>query len=134
MINGCVKTVSSKILIVEDEIIIALDLKIRLENLGHNVTDTVFNGVDAIKKAGETYPDVVLMDILLNGKMNGIEVAKKIKNLYNIPHIYLTGSSNNTILGKAQQTEPAGYITKPFDDAEIQNAIDKAIKNNITDI
>ena len=125
--NGSVRTLSSKIIIVEDEIIIALDLKLRLENLGHYVLDIIFNGEDAIKKTGETNPDLVLMDIQLNGEIDGIEAAQQIRDLYNIPFIYLTGSHDNTILERIKITEPSGYITKPFDDTEIQNAIKIAI-------
>jgi CheY-like chemotaxis protein len=111
---------------VEDEVIIALDLKLRLENLGYNVLDTVFNGQDAIKKIGETNPDLVLMDIQLNGDRDGIDVAKQIHTLFNIPFIYLTGSHDNSLLERAKQTDPLGFVTKPFDETEIQNLIDKS--------
>lgn len=116
-----------KIVVVEDEIIIALDLKLRLEKLGYEVINTVFNGEDALKLAGETNPDLVLMDIQLNGEMDGINVAQQIRNLYNIPFIYLTGSFENTLLERAKQTDPIGFISKPFDESEIQNLIEKAI-------
>ncbi|MBZ2164619.1 response regulator [Methanobacterium sp. VT] len=116
----------SKILIVEDEIIIAIDLKQRLESLGHDILDTALNGNDAIKKTRETNPDLVLMDIQLNGPIDGIEAAQQIQKLFKIPFIYLTGSHDNKIWERAQQTEPAGYITKPFDETEIQNAIELA--------
>jgi len=120
-------TPRSKIIIVEDEIIIALDLKLRLENLGYEVVHTSFNGKDAIKLTGEKNPDLVLMDIQLNGEMDGIDVAQQIRNLYNIPFIYLTGSHENTLLERAKQTDPVGFIGKPFDESEIQNLIEKAI-------
>jgi two-component system, response regulator PdtaR len=119
--------VSSKILIVEDEIIIAIDLKIRLENLGYYVPGIAVNGKDAIKKTAEKNPDIVLMDILLDGEKDGIEVAQQIRNKYNIPIIYLTGSQNNSTLERAKNTEPYGYINKPFDNIEIENAIQLAV-------
>jgi two-component system, response regulator PdtaR len=122
-----IMTPRSKIIIVEDEIIIALDLKLRLENLGYDVMTTVFNGEDAIKVAGEKNPDLVLMDIQLNGEMDGINVAQQIRNLYNIPFIYLTGSYENALLERAKQTDPIGFINKPFDELEIQNLIEKAM-------
>ncbi len=122
--KGRVKTISSNILIVEDEIIIAIDLKIRLENLGYYVMGIAVNGKDAIKKTGEKNPDLVLMDILLNGEIDGIETAQRIRKLYNIPFIYLTGSYDNSILERAKITDPSGFITKPFNDTEIQNAIE----------
>jgi CheY-like chemotaxis protein len=120
-------TPRSKIIIVEDEIIIALDLKLRLENLGYEVIHTAFNGEDAIKRTGETSPDLVLMDIQLNGELDGINVAQQIRSLYNIPFIYLTGSYENSLLERAKQTDPVGFINKPFDESEIQNLIEKAI-------
>ena len=124
-------TPRSKIIIVEDEIIIALDLKLRLENLGHEVMSTVFNGEDAIKVAGEKNPDLVLMDIQLNGELDGINVAQQIRNLYNIPFIYLTGSYENALLERAKQTDPVGFISKPFDESEIQNLIETAMSQKI---
>jgi CheY-like chemotaxis protein len=127
MKNGGVITVTSKILIVEDEIIIAIDLKIRLENLGYYVPGIAVNGKDAIKKTEEKNPDLILMDILLNGETDGIEVAQQIRNQYNIPIIYLTGSQNNSLLEKAKITEPYGYINKPFDNTEIDSAIQLAV-------
>jgi CheY-like chemotaxis protein len=119
--------VSSKILIVEDEIIIAIDLKIRLEDLGYYVPGIAVNGRDAIKKTGEKNPDIILMDILLNGDKDGIQVAQQIRNQYNVPIIYLTGSQNDGLIEKAGITEPYGYINKPFDNTEIENAIQLAV-------
>ena len=116
-----------KILIVEDEIIIAIDLKIRLEDLGYYVPGIAVNGRDAIKKTGEKNPDIILMDILLNGEKDGIEVAQQIRNQYNIPIIYLTGSPDDGLHEKAETTEPYGYINKPFDNTEIENAIQSAV-------
>ena len=124
---GGVRIVSSKILIVEDEIIIAIDLKIRLENLGYYVPGIAVNGKDAIKKTGEKNPDIILMDILLNGDTDGIEAAKQIRNKYNIPIIYLTGSQNDSLMERAKITEPCGYINKPFDNIEIETAIQSAV-------
>ena len=120
-------TPRSKIIIVEDEIIIALDLKLRLENLGYSVLNIAFNGEDAMKLTGETNPDLILMDIQLNGKMDGITVANQIRSLHNIPFIYLTGSHDNSLLERAKQTDPIGFISKPFDETEIQSLIERAI-------
>ncbi len=113
-------------MIVEDEIIIAIDLKIRLENLGYNVLGISVNGRDAIKKTGEKSPDLVLMDILLKGEIDGIEAAKRIRKLYDIPFIYLTGSDDDSLIERSKQTDPSGYISKPFNDTEIQNTIEMA--------
>jgi CheY-like chemotaxis protein len=119
--------VSSKILIVEDEIIIAIDLKIRLEDLGYYVPGIAVNGRDAIKKTGEKNPDIILMDILLNEDKDGIQIAQQIRNQYNIPIIYLTGSQNDGLIERAEITEPYVYINKPFDNTEIENAIQLAV-------
>ena len=123
---------NSKILIVEDEIIVATDLKQRLENLGYNIVGITAKGRDAIKITGETNPDLILMDIMLKGGLDGIETAQKIRNVYNIPFIYLTGSTDNTILERAETTKPIGYIIKPFDDLSIQNSIEIAFTNEKT--
>ena len=97
--------------------------------MGYDVLDTAFNGTDAMKLTGETNPDLVLMDIQLNGDMDGIEVAQQIRNLYNIPFIYLTGSHDNSLLERAKQTGPIGFITKPFEDIAIHEAVKMAIEH-----
>jgi two-component system, response regulator PdtaR len=125
--------VKSKILIVEDEIVIALDLKMRLEKLGYDIPGVAFNGRDAIQKTGEIVPDLILMDILLNGEIDGIEAAQQIRELHNIPFIYVTGSYDNSIFERAKITEPAGFIKKPFDDTEIETAIQTAITQQNSD-
>jgi len=119
-------TDDSKILIVEDDIIMAADLKQRLESMGYNIVGIASKGKDAIKKCKETNPDLILMDIFIKGDIDGIETAQTIRNIYNIPHIYLTGNYDNTIFKRAATTLPHGYITKPFDDTGLQNAIERA--------
>ncbi|HEX7468021.1 MAG TPA: response regulator, partial [Methanobacterium sp.] len=120
----------SNILIVEDEIIIAADLKVRLENLGYNIFGISATGNDAIRKTGETHPDLVLMDIMLKGDMDGIDTAQKIRDLYDIPVIYLTAYFDDEILNRAKITEPFGYILKPFEDMRIQSAVEMAVYNH----
>jgi CheY-like chemotaxis protein len=92
--------------------------------LGYHILGIALNGEDAIKKIREKNPDLVLMDIQLNGDMDGIKVAQQIRNQYNIPFIYITGSHDNSLLDRAKQTNPIGFISKPFDETEIQKAID----------
>jgi CheY-like chemotaxis protein len=127
-LEGLKKMLNSKILIVEDEMIVAKDLKQQLETLGYNIVGIAANGRDALKITGETNPDLILMDIMLKGELDGIETAQTIRNIYNIPFIYLTGSHDNTILERAKTTKPVGYITKPFDDIPIQNSITLAFR------
>jgi CheY-like chemotaxis protein len=123
------RILDSNILIVEDEIIIAADLKGRLENLGYNIVGISATGNDAIMKTGETHPDLVLMDIMLKGNMDGIDTAQKIRDLYDIPVIYLTAYFDDEILNRAKITEPFGYILKPFEDMRIQSAVEMAVYN-----
>lgn len=128
--EGVVIIIDAKILIVEDEFIEAADLKKRLERLGYTVVGMAATGQDAIKKTGDTYPDIVLMDIVLKGKMNGIEAAQSIRDLHDIPVIYLTAHSDNQTIEMAKKTAPYGYILKPYEDMGLRGAIEMAIHNH----
>jgi len=116
-----------RVLIVEDEMIVALELKETLKKLGYTVVATVDNGYDAIKKAGRLQPDVVLMDIRIRGDMDGIETAERLLSLYDVPVIYLTAHSDNETLRKAIDTTPAGYLVKPVDERALYSNIEIAI-------
>ncbi len=120
-------TLNTKILIVEDVIIVATDLQQRLEKLGYNIVGIVNNGNDAIKITEETKPDLILMDIILKGDLDGIETVQIINELHNIPHIYLTFYYDDKTLERASKTQPFGYITKPFDDIGLYTAIQLAL-------
>lgn len=117
-----------KVFIVEDQSLLALDLRSRLESLNYKVVGFADNGIDAISKIGETEPDIVLMDIVLKGNLNGIETAEQIRDIYNIPFIYLTAYYDDKILEKAAETQPDGYITKPYDDISVHTSIQIAIR------
>jgi CheY-like chemotaxis protein len=117
------RMVDSKILIVEDDFIVAIDLKIHLEKMGYHVLDITDNGNDALKKTREKNPDLILMDIHLKGNIDGIDTAQKINNLYHVPVIYVTGYNDKNTIKRANITEPFGYIVKPFEDKEIQMLI-----------
>lgn len=112
-----------KILIIEDNNLIALNLKEQLKGLGHNIIKIVSNGKNAIKLTEETNPDLILMDIQLKGELDGIETAQIIKDKYNTPLIYLTAYHTNELLDRAQKTQPIAYITKPYEEKELQTAI-----------
>ncbi len=122
----------SKILVVEDERITAEDIKSGLESAGYQVPAMVSTGEEAVEKAGEFKPDLVLMDIKLKGKMDGIEAAGQIKLLYDIPVIYLTAYSDEYTVQRAKITEPSGYlikqetglVKKPFEESELHTAIE----------
>jgi PAS domain S-box-containing protein len=109
-----------QILIVEDEIIAAMDIQKRLMNLGYNVPAIVSSGEEAILKVKENKPDLMLMDINLNGEMDGIEATSRIHSFSDIPVIYLTAYSEDITLARAKITEPYAYIVKPFKDRELQ--------------
>lgn len=117
----------TRIMVVEDESIVAMDIKTSLQNMGYEVPAIVSSGNDAITKAEETRPDLVLMDIVLRGKLNGIDAAGQIRSRYNIPVIYLTAYADDKILEQAKVTEPFGYIIKPFHDKELHSAIKMAL-------
>ncbi|MFA6923292.1 MAG: response regulator [Bacteroidales bacterium] len=114
----------AKILIVEDESIIAKDIQNSLLNLNYNVPDIVNTGEKAIMAVEEHKPDLVLMDIVLKGEMNGIEAAKKIKEEYNVPVVFLTANADDAIINKAKLAEPYGFIIKPFREKELQTTIE----------
>lgn len=116
-----------KILVVEDESIVAMDIKHRAEGLGYSVTGITPSGEGAIQKAAETLPDLVLMDIVLKGDMDGVEAAQRIRDTLDIPVVYLTAYSDEKTLKRAKVTEPFGYIIKPFEDRELHSAVEVAL-------
>lgn len=116
-----------KLLLVEDERIIAIDLQRRLERFGYSVAGIASKGQEAIDLAGELWPDIILMDIMLSGTMTGIEAAIAIKERYQIPVIFLTAYSDEKTLEQAKAAEPFGYILKPFKDKELYTTIDIAL-------
>jgi PAS domain S-box-containing protein len=118
--------VNVNILLVEDESIEAMDIKRTVESLGYKIPYIASNGEDAISKALEIIPDLILMDISIKGEMDGIEVTKQIKTL-DIPVIYLTAHSEEATFQRALETEPDGYVLKPFDPMELKFTIEMAL-------
>ncbi len=117
-----------QILVVEDERIIALNLKENLESLGYVVVGIAASGEKAVEKATEFHPDLVLMDIRLQGNMDGIEAAQQIWDNFSIPVIYVTGHSDKSTLERAKVTAPFGYILKPVKEQELQVSIETALQ------
>jgi len=99
-----------EILVVEDEGIVARDIQATLERLGYSITGTVASGEEAINMARYNHPDLVLMDIVLKGPIDGIEAAQKIRDELDIPVIYLTANADEATVERAKLTEPFGYI------------------------
>ncbi len=118
---------SERVLIVEDEKIIALDLQRRLERFGYQICATASEGEEAVRKASEHRPDIILMDIMLAGAVDGIEAAKSIKRELQIPVIFLTAYADERTLERAKEAEPFGYILKPFKERELYTTIDIAL-------
>lgn len=116
-----------KILIVEDERIVAEDIRAKLEYVGYAVAWIASSGEESVKKAEILKPDLVLMDIVLEGKMDGIEAASQILSRFNIPVVYLTAYSDERTLKKAKVTEPFGFIIKPFEAQDLFTAIEMAL-------
>ena len=116
-----------RILIIEDEHIVAMGIKRMLKSLGYTIAGVASSGEDAISKAESTFPDLVLMDIMLKGDMNGIEAAKEIKVRFDVPVVYLTACSESKIVENAWKTGPMGYIVKPFDEKDLKKGIDVAL-------
>ncbi|MDD5142000.1 PAS domain S-box protein [Methanoregula sp.] len=120
----------TKILIVEDEAVTGMDIRKSLVEMGYSVVAVATTGELAIRKAAELHPDLILMDILLGGKMNGIEAADKIRRHCHIPVVYVTAYSDDSFLAKAKLTEPFGYILKPFRELELKTTIEMALYKN----
>ena len=121
------ETANTKILIVEDEALIALDLKIRLTNWGYTVLGQVFSAEEALKMLERTSPDLVLMDIVLQGKMDGIEAAEIIHSRWGIPVIFTTAYADLDRIERAKLTQPFGYLIKPYQDRDIEVTLEMAL-------
>ena len=117
----------TQILIVEDEFLLAKSLGKNLQALGYGVPAVVPSGEEAVQKTGEMQPDLVLMDIKLQGEMDGVEAAEQIRTRFDIPVVYLTGYADEETLQRAKITEPFGYILKPFQARELHSTIEMAL-------
>ncbi len=118
---------SAKILVTEDEGIVAADIEDRLRSLGYQVTATCSSGAEALQRIEETRPDLVLMDIMIQGDMDGIETARHVREDFGIPVIFLTAYSDDATFERAKITEPFGYLLKPFEERELRTNIEMAL-------
>ncbi len=116
-----------KIMVVEDEAIVAADIRDRLAGLGYEVSAVVSSGEAAEARAEETRPDLVLMDIKLSGAIDGVEAAQRIQRRLDIPVVYLTAHGDEATLQRAKVTEPFGYVLKPFDERALHTAVEIAL-------
>ena len=124
----------ARIIIVEDENIIAKDLAMSLDDMGYEVTSVTGRGEDAVRRSGEERPDLVLMDVALGGKMDGIEAADLIRTRLGIPVVYLSAHADPKTLERAKLTEPSGYLIKPFSKEEVQSTIEMALYRHRLDM
>lgn len=115
------------VLVVEDESIVSKDIQHSLKKLGYTVVGAAATGEKALELIKSECPDIVLMDIMLKGNMNGIEVAEIVKKELNIPVIFLTAYADESTLSKAKVTEPYGYIIKPFKEIDLHTSIEMAL-------
>jgi PAS domain S-box-containing protein len=118
-------------MIVDDEVIIATQLEERLTSLGYDIVGMASTGSEAIEMARELLPDLILMDIVMPGKFDGIAAAKQIQEEFNIPFIFITAYTDRDLIERAKNIEPLGYILKPFQDEQITASIEIALYNNI---
>lgn len=125
--KGLYEMQRTKILVVEDERIIAKDIKMSLEGLGYDVCALVASGEDVIEMAKRENPDLLLMDIMLKGEIDGIETVNQLRSHLDVPVVYLTAYADDNILQRAKVTEPMGYLIKPFKDRELHSAIEMAL-------
>ena len=118
-----------KILIVEDEMVIAANMSLQLTTLGYEVTGIIPRGEEAIMHIKQNKPDIILMDIHLKGKLNGIETVKEIQKNFSIPVIYLTANADDDHFNRAKATNPSAFISKPFKKLDLQRAIELVVNH-----
>jgi len=116
-----------KILVVEDEAIVAKDIEVCLKKIGYEVMGTFSKGEKVMPAIEEEQPDLVLMDIMLAGDMTGIDVSTKIKEKFDIPVVFLTAYADEKTISKAKVTEPYGYVIKPFKEIDLRTSIEMAL-------
>jgi PAS domain S-box-containing protein len=114
-------------MVVEDERIVARNLQNELEGLGYKVPAIASSGREALQKIEDTLPDLVLMDIVLKGDMDGVEVSDEIRDRFDIPVVYLTAYADDATLRRAKITEPYGYLVKPYEEKELRTTIELAL-------
>ena len=123
----------TRVLIVEDEAVVSLHLRHELTKLGYTVAGSATTGAQALKLIEEAFPDVILMDIHIQGDIDGIETARRIPRYMHVPVIYLTAYSEDVTLNRAGDTNPYGYLIKPFLDRELHATIKMALMRSRAD-
>jgi PAS domain S-box-containing protein len=124
---------SANIMVVEDEQIVAKDLELNLKRLGHSVPAIASSGEEAVQKAESVRPDLIFMDIRLDGEMDGVEAARRIKQNRPVPVVYLSAYADEATLNRAMDTEPYGYLLKPFQANQIRTTVQLALRKHATE-
>ena len=123
----------TRIMLVEDEVIISRDIQRTLEKLGYVVCAAATSGEEAVVAALAVRPDIILMDIMLQGAMDGVDAAAEIRSRLDVPIIFLTAFADDAILERARLTRPYGYLIKPFEDRELHSTIEMAVYKHRTE-
>jgi len=118
---------SKRVLIVEDERIVAEDIAQCLEESGYDIVGIANNSDRAVELAGEHYPDLILMDIVIQGEKDGVDTAHIIKERFGISVVYLTAYSQSKVIERAKETDPLGYVVKPFEEATLLSTVEIAM-------
>lgn len=116
-----------RVMIVEDEGIVSIDIRNLVNNMGYAVSELAFSGEEALRKIAASKTDVILMDIGLKGKLDGVETAKLIKQKHKIPVIFLTGFADENTYKRADEIKPAAYIVKPINEDDLFEAIKSSV-------
>lgn len=116
------------IMVVEDEGVVSIDIRNMLKKAGYNIAAVAFQGEEAVTKAEQSSPDLVLMDIGLKGEIDGIEAAKRIRDRLHIPVVFLTGFADEVTKAKAQEVNPSGFIIKPINEEELNQTLEDILK------
>jgi PAS domain S-box-containing protein len=124
----------SSIMVVEDEIVVAMEIEEKLKSIGYDVVAICSSGEDAVSEIADRRPDLVLMDIRLDGELDGIQTAELIRRQHDVPVIYLTAYADDTTLNRAKLTEPFGYLVKPFSETELRTTIEVALYKHVQDL
>ena len=123
----------AKILLVEDSAIVAQSIKDQLTHLGYEVVGTCHSGEEVIQKVSEYNPDLLLMDISLDGHVDGVEAVKQIRSFFEAPVVYVTACSDDRTIERAELTEPLGILFKPFDLRSLKTAVELALHKHKMD-
>ncbi len=123
------KTTDIQVLVVEDEPLIAEDIRETLDNIDFSVSAVVYDSESALTELANNTPDIALLDVNLDGEMDGIQIAELINEKYHIPFVFLTSYADRDTVDRAKRTRPMGYIVKPFDENDLFTTLEIALFN-----